>query len=108
MFRAVSYLSERMESSMPVQVTAIMLGVEDLARSKQFYGEGLGCAIEQDYPNFVKFNLGEGSSSLALYQREAAAQEAGVSSEGSGFRGLSFHYIVPARDVVDETISKAV
>ena len=84
---------------MPVQVTAIMLGVEDLARSKKFYGEGLGCAIEQDYPNFVKFNLGEGSSSLALYQREAAAQEAGVSSEGSGFRGVSFHYIVPSREV---------
>ena len=93
---------------MPVQVTAIMLGVEDLARSKKFYGEGLGCAIEQDYPNFVKFNLGEGSSSLALYQREAAAQEAGVSSEGSGFRGVSFHYIVPSREVVDETMSKAV
>ncbi|HEY7091815.1 MAG TPA: VOC family protein [Ktedonobacterales bacterium] len=93
---------------MPVQVNAIMLGVEDLARSKKFYGEGLGCAIEQDYPNFVKFNLGEGSSSLALYQREAAAQEAGVSSEGSGFRGVSFHYIVPAREAVDETMSKAV
>jgi catechol 2,3-dioxygenase-like lactoylglutathione lyase family enzyme len=92
---------------MPVQVTAIMLGVEDLARSKKFYGEGLGCAIEQDYPNFVKFNLGEGSSSLALYQREAAAQEAGVSSEGSGFRGVSFHYIVPSREVVDETIAAA-
>jgi catechol 2,3-dioxygenase-like lactoylglutathione lyase family enzyme len=92
---------------MAVQVTAIMLGVEDLARSKKFYGEGLGCAIEQDYPNFVKFNLGEGSSSLALYQREAAAQEAGVSSEGSGFRGLSFHYIVPSREVVDETIRAA-
>jgi catechol 2,3-dioxygenase-like lactoylglutathione lyase family enzyme len=93
---------------MSVQVTAIMLGVEDLARSKQFYGEGLGCAIEQDYPNFVKFNLGEGSSSLALYQREAAAQEAGVSSEGSGFRGVSFHYIVPSREAVDETMNKAV
>jgi catechol 2,3-dioxygenase-like lactoylglutathione lyase family enzyme len=96
------------KTDMPVQVTAIMLGVEDLARSKKFYGEGLGCAIEQDYPNFVKFNLGEGSSSLALYQREAAAQEAGVSSEGSGFRGVSFHYIVPSREGVDETISKAV
>ena len=71
---------------MPLQVTAIMLGVEDLARSKEFYGEGLGCTIEQDYPNFVKFNLGEGSSSLALYEREAAAQDAGVSSEGSGLR----------------------
>jgi uncharacterized protein len=93
---------------MPVQVTAIMLGVEDLARSKKFYGEGLGCAMEQDYPNFVKFSLGEGSSSLALYQREAAAQEAGVSSEGSGFRGVSFHYIVSSHEAVDETIRAAV
>jgi len=92
----------------PLQVTAIMLGVEDLARSKEFYGEGLGCTIEQDYPNFVKFKLGEGSSSLALYEREAAAQDAGVSSEGSGFRGVSFHYIVPSSEAVDEVMSTAV
>jgi uncharacterized protein len=78
---------------MTLQVTAIMIGVEDLARSKKFFGEGLGCKIEQDYPNFVWFNLGDGSSSLALYEREAAAQDAGVSSEGSGFRGVSLHYI---------------
>jgi catechol 2,3-dioxygenase-like lactoylglutathione lyase family enzyme len=70
-----------------VQVTAIMLGVEDLARSKKFYGEGLGCAIDQDHPTFVSFNLGAGSSSLALYQREAAAQDAGVAAEGSGSGG---------------------
>jgi uncharacterized protein len=50
---------------MPLQVTAIMIGVEDLARSRKFYGEGLGCAIDQDYPGFVSFNLGDGSSSLA-------------------------------------------
>ena len=93
---------------MPLQVTAIMIGVEDLARSKEFYGEGLGCTIEQDYPNFVKFNLGQGSSSLALYEREAAAQDAGVSSEGSGFRGVSFHYIVTSIEAVDEVMSKAV
>jgi uncharacterized protein len=93
---------------MPVQVNAIVLGVEDLARSKKFYGEGLGCAINQDYPNFVSFNLGDGSSSMGLYQRETAAQEAGVSSEGSGFRGVSFHYIVPSRAEVDEVIASAV
>jgi catechol 2,3-dioxygenase-like lactoylglutathione lyase family enzyme len=79
----------------PLQVTAIMIGVEDLARSKKFYEEGLGCPIDQDHPNFVSFNLGDGSSSLALHEREAAAQDAGVSSEGSGFRGVSFHFIVP-------------
>lgn len=92
---------------MPLQVTAIMLGVEDLARSKKFYGEGLGCPIAQDYPNFVSFDLGDGSSSLALYQREAAAQEAGVSAEGSGFRGVSFHYIVPSSEAVDEVMANA-
>jgi catechol 2,3-dioxygenase-like lactoylglutathione lyase family enzyme len=92
----------------PLQVTAIMIGVQDLARSKQFYGEGLGCKIDQDHPNFVSFNLGEGSSSLALYEREAAAQDAGVSSEGSGFRGVSLHYVVPSREAVDEVMGNAV
>jgi len=91
-----------------VQVTAIMIGVEDLARSKKFYAEGLGCTIDQDYPNFVSFNLGDGSSSLALYEREAAAQDAGVSSEGSGFRGVSFHFIVPSSEAVDEVMGNAV
>ena len=93
---------------MALQVTAIMIGVEDLARSKKFYGEGLGCAIDQDHPNFVSFTLGEGSSSLALYEREAAAQDAGVSSEGSGFRGVSFHYIVSSSEAVDEVMANAV
>ena len=93
---------------MSLQMTAVMIGVGDLARSKEFYGEGLGCKIDQDHPNFVSFNLGEGSSSLALYEREAAAQDAGVSSEGSGFRGVSFHYIVPSKEAVDEVMSQAV
>jgi len=92
----------------PLQVTAIMLGVEDVARSKKFYGEGLGCTIDQDHPNFVSFNLGDGSSSLALYQWEAAAQDAGVSSEGSGFRGVSFHFIVASSEAVDEAMGDAV
>jgi uncharacterized glyoxalase superfamily protein PhnB len=68
----------------------------------------MGCTIDQDYPGFVKLGLGDGSSSLALYERGAAAQDAGVSPEGSGFRGVSFHYIVDTREAVDETISKAV
>jgi catechol 2,3-dioxygenase-like lactoylglutathione lyase family enzyme len=91
---------------MSIRVTSIVLGVKDLARAKKFYEE-LGCAIEQEYPNFVKFNLGDGSSSLGLYPREAAAQEAGVSSEGSGFRGVSFHYIVDERATVDQVMKQA-
>jgi catechol 2,3-dioxygenase-like lactoylglutathione lyase family enzyme len=79
-----------------------------MASSKKFYGDGLGCTIDQDYPNFALFNLGDGSSSLALYEREAAAQDAGVSSEGSGFRGVSFHFIVSSSEAVDEVMSDAV
>jgi uncharacterized protein len=91
----------------PLQATTIMIGVEDLARSRKFYAEGLGCSVDKDYPVFVELNLGDGSSSLALYQREAVAQDAGVSSEGSGFRGVSFHFIVPTRQEVDDVICQA-
>jgi uncharacterized protein len=89
-------------------VTAIMLGVGDLDRSKKFYAEGMGCKIDKDYPGFVMLDLGGGSSSLALYERGAAAQDAGVSPEGSGFRGVSFHYIVDSAEAVDDVMSKAV
>jgi catechol 2,3-dioxygenase-like lactoylglutathione lyase family enzyme len=92
---------------MPVQVTTIMIGVEDLDRAKKFYGEGLGCEIDKDFPGFILLNLGAGSSSLALYQREAAAKDAGVPAEGSGFRAVSFHYIVASQAEVDEVIGAA-
>lgn len=93
---------------MSLQVTTIMLAVQDLNRAKKFYGQGLGCAIDKDFPQFASFTMGDGSSSLALYERKAAAQDAGVSAEGSGFRGVSFHYIVPSNDAVDEIMSNAV
>jgi catechol 2,3-dioxygenase-like lactoylglutathione lyase family enzyme len=95
------------ERTVSVQVTAIMLGVTDLSRARKFYAEGLDCAIDKDYPGFVSFSLGPESSSLGLYEREAAAQDAGVSAEGSGFRGVSFHFIVGSGDQVDEIMSNA-
>jgi uncharacterized protein len=91
----------------PVEVTTILIGVHDLARAKKFYAEGLGCALEQDRPNYVSFKLGDGSSSLALYKWDAAAQDAGVAPEGSGFRGVSFHFSAPSREVVDEVMKNA-
>jgi uncharacterized protein len=87
-----------------VQVSVIMLGVEDVDRAKKFYAEGLGCEIDQDFPGFVRCSLGEASSKLALYEWDAAAEDAGVSPEGSGFRGVSFHFITDSRDAVDEVM----
>lgn len=92
---------------MSLQISAIMLGVRDVARAKKFYVEGLGCETDQDFGGFVRCRLGEGSSMLALYEWEAAAQDAGVSAEGSGFRGVSLHFIADSRDAVDEVMRTA-
>ena len=89
------------------QITAILIGVRDLKRSKQFYSEGLGCPIDKDFPAFVSFNLGDGSSALALYEWDALAGDAGVAKEGRGFRGFSLHYIVSSTKRVDEVLDQA-
>jgi catechol 2,3-dioxygenase-like lactoylglutathione lyase family enzyme len=94
--------------SIELKASAIMLGVKDIDRAKKFYAEGLGCVIEQDFPGYVMCDLGEGSSKLALYEWTAAARDAGVAAEGSGFRGVSFHFITDSREVVDEVMRKAV
>src|SRR2546430_16493298 len=79
--------------TMNPQITAILTGVKDLDRSKRFYGEGLGCPIDKDYPQFVSFKLGDGSSEFGLYPREALAADAGVAPEGSGFTGVPSPFI---------------
>jgi len=89
------------------QINAITLGVSDVNRAKQFYSEGLGCSIEKDYPGFVSFNLGDGSSALALYTWDALANDAGVASDGSGFRGIMLNYIVPSTEQVDDVLAQA-
>jgi uncharacterized protein len=92
---------------MPLQASVIMLGVKDVARARGFYVEGLGCEVDQDFRGFVRCRLGEGSSMLALYEWETAAQDAGVSPEGSGFRGVSLHHITDSRQAVDEVMQRA-
>ena len=92
---------------MKSHVSAILLGVTDVERAKSFYSEGLGWSIEQDHGQFVSFKPGEGSSPVALYERGALADDAGVPAEGDGFTGITFSYIVSARERVDEVLAEA-
>jgi catechol 2,3-dioxygenase-like lactoylglutathione lyase family enzyme len=92
---------------MKPHVSAITLGVKDLGRAKQFYGEGLGWAVDQDYPEWVSFSLGDGSSALGLYAWDALAADAGVPSDGNGFRGVTLSYIVSSQERVDEILAEA-
>ena len=88
-------------------VSVITLGVRDLARAKRFYGEGLGWPLEQDYPQWVSFKMGEGSSMVGLYPWEALAGDAGVAPEGTGFRGVTLSYIVRSEERVAEVMAEA-
>jgi catechol 2,3-dioxygenase-like lactoylglutathione lyase family enzyme len=93
--------------TMNPHVSVITLGVRDLNRAKQFYSEGLGWPIQQDYAEWVSFSLGNGSSLLGLYPWDALAADAGVASDGSGFRGFTLSYIVRSEERVDAVLAEA-
>ncbi|WP_109505660.1 VOC family protein [Nocardioides speluncae] len=92
---------------MSLQMSLVMLGVKDVDKAKAFYVDGLGGQPDQDFPGFVRLSLGDGSTKLALYSWDAVAEDAGVAAEGSGFRGISLHYLADSREEVDQTMKAA-
>lgn len=91
---------------MKANVSSILLGVRDLARSKQFYTEGLGWKIKDDYGISVFFES-DGGSLVGFYGREGLAGQVGTDPEGSGFSGLVLTYVVRSQARVDEIIAEA-
>jgi catechol 2,3-dioxygenase-like lactoylglutathione lyase family enzyme len=63
---------------MHAHVSSILLGVEDMDRSKQFYTEGLGWEVEQDYGVSVFFES-HGGSLVGFYGRDGLAAQVGTS-----------------------------
>ncbi|MET9494607.1 glyoxalase [Streptomyces sp. NPDC006552] len=62
----------------------LLLGVEDVKASKQFY-VGQGLAVDKSFGSkYVQFAAGTGAVTLGLYKRAALAKDAGVPAEGAG------------------------
>jgi len=90
---------------MEPRISFVTLGVADLARAAQFYEHCLGLPRLQTPPSVAFFELGK--TRLALWPRENLAADAGVSAEGSGFRGFALAHNVRSPEEVDVLLERA-
>lgn len=87
------------------KLNIITLGVEDTQRAINFYENGLGWSrSEASQGNIIFYQLG--GIVLALYPREKLAEDAKISSEGSGFSGITLAYNAKSKEEVDSVLSK--
>src|SRR5579885_3637377 len=90
---------------MESRLNIVTLGVSDTARSRRFY-EALGWkASSASQGDIVFFQLG--GMVLALYSREALAEDATVAAAGSGFRGVTLAQNVRSKEEVARALKVA-
>lgn len=90
---------------MKPQISIVTLGVSDLARSTAFYRDGLGLPTHGDFPGTTFFKLN--GTWLALFPREELASDAQVSSQGSGFTGITLAHNVSSKADADALLKEA-
>lgn len=90
---------------MEQRVSVITLGVADLARARAFYEGGMGWAVGDCAEQIAFFQLN--GMVLALYPREALAEDAGVPADGNGFAGIALAHNVRSPRDVDEVLEQA-
>lgn len=87
-------------------VSFITLGVQDLARSRDFYRSLGWCESRSSKAEIAFFDLG--AFVFALFQRDALAEDAGVPPAGAGFRGFTLSHNVESEAAVVQTLDEAV
>ena len=91
---------------MKPRISMITLGVRDLEKSIEFYEKGLGFPRMESPPTVAFFTLN--GTWLGLYGRDALAEDATVSPEGSGFNSFALAHNLGSEAEVDELFEKAV
>ena len=90
---------------MKAKISIITLGVRHVPRAVAFY-RALGFPVHRDAAgDHVMFRM-EGSW-LALFPRDALADDAAVPREGGGFSGVTLAHNVASREAVDATLEEA-
>lgn len=89
---------------MEPRISLITLGVADLPRATRFYAECLGLPRIETPPSVTFFELGK--TWLALWSRESLAADAGLASDGSGFRGFALAHNVRSPAEVDALLQR--
>ena len=82
------------------RLTMVSLGVSDLRKSTGFYEDVLGWEKTPASNESISFFWLNGIL-LGLYGWDSLAEDAGVSSEGKGFRGMALAYNTHSKDEVD-------
>ncbi len=85
---------------MEPRVSIITLGVRDLERAVAFYRDGLGWPISGASNEGIAFFKTSGTV-LALYPRQALAEDVGRDPEGDGFSGFTLAHNVAEKEQVD-------
>ena len=95
------------EKNMKPRLNVVTLGVKNLQKSKEFYKKALGWepAPGSD-ENIVFFH--QGGIVLGLYPLDKLAEDAGISTERSGFSGVTLAINQDSKEAVKETFEKAV
>ena len=92
---------------MQARISMISLGVINLQTAVKFYQDGLGLPRKKPYSDEIAFFDLDGTW-LGLYPWDKLAEDATVSQEGSGFRGVTLAHNVKSKEEVNSVISQAI
>lgn len=91
---------------MKPRINMITLGVRDMEKAIQFYANGLGLP-RMPFEGGAAFFVLNGSW-LGLYPWDALAEDAVVTAEGHGFRGITLAHVVSSKKEVGDVLTQAV